>query len=432
LRVSDAAGIVRAMRLLAVVAVALVLAPAAAAWTPVPGAVQNIVTPSMLVTSAGTTLVSFESPTGNSIFVARNHAAPKVVVPNDPIAGQTQLVQQPSGAIQLYYPNAGGVGRLQSVDDGQTWTGPVQTQSHDVAGVTGAAVGPDGTPYFVQWHTGAVNVFRGLNGESSRNVYTPCCGYDASIALDTAGLAQVAFYSNATPNGTFLYEPLAPDLSPTGTTPLAPTVEHSPRVPLVSDHSGNTFLAWAPGSPTATELTVVPFRNGQPAGDGVSFRGSFSGGDPHIALAVDSSDRLWAVWSAGGAVHVARSRSHGQHFGAVVSASVPGTIYQVSAVAVSTGVGSIDVIVNTGSSLVEQTLQPGLSVKLTATKKKVGKKTIVTHVAQALDDGFGVPHATFRIGGRTIKADASGRAKVPVGSGKAAAAGYVGASFKVR
>jgi hypothetical protein len=191
-------------------------------------------------------------------------------------------------------------------------------------------------------------------------------------------------------------------------------------------------MAWPPGYPTATGFKVVPFSGGAPAGDGVGFTGSFSGGDPHSALAVDSSDRLWAVWSAGGAVHVARSRSHGRHFGAVVSANVPGTIYQVSAVAGSTGIGSIDVIVNTGSSLVEQTLQPGLSVKLTATKKKVGKKTIVTHVAQALDDGFGVAHATFTIGGRTIKADASGKAKVPVGSGKAAAAGYVGASFHVR
>src|SRR6185437_11873413 len=131
---------------------------------------------------------------------------------------------------------------------------------------------------------------------------------------------------------------------------------------------------------------VVPFSVVAPAGDGDGFIGAFSGGDPHLALAVDGYDRLWAVWSRGGAVHVARSHSHGQHFGAVVNASVPGTIYQVSAVAVSTGVGSIDVIVNTGSSLVEQTLQPGLSVKLTATKQKVGKKTIVTHVAQALDD----------------------------------------------
>ena len=39
-----------------------------------------------------------------------------------------------------------------------------------------------------------------------------------------------------------------------------------------------------------------------------------------------------------------------------MSASVPGTIYQVSAAPLSAGVGSLDVIVNTGTTLVEQTL----------------------------------------------------------------------------
>jgi hypothetical protein len=420
------------MRLGAALVIALVFVPAAAAWTPVPGPVANIVEPSMLMTSSGTTLASFESPNADTIWIARNHGPPKAVVTNDLAAGQTQLVQQPSGAIQLYYPNAAGVGRLQSTDDGQTWTGPFQTQSHTLAGVSGAAVGADGTPYFVQEGTGYVQISRGLNGETESNVFTRCCGYGASLAIDTSGLVQVAFYSNADPDGTFLYEKLTSSLTVASQTPLKPTAPHDDRVPLVSDHSGHTFMAWPPGYPTATGFKVVPFSGGAPAGDGVGFNGAFSGGDPHSALAVDSSDRLWAVWSRGGAVHVAHSRSHGQHFGAVVSASVPGTIYQVSAVAVSSGVGSIDVIVNTGSSLLEQTLQPGLSVKLTATKRKAGKKTVITHVAQALDDGFGVPHATFTIGGRTIKADASGKARVPVGSGKAAAAGYAGASFKVR
>lgn len=419
------------MRLLTVAVIALVLVPAAAAWTPVPGPVLNIVEPSMLMTSSGTTLVSFESPNADTIWVARNHAAPKAVVTNDPIAGQTQLLQQPSGAIQLYYPNAAGVGRLQSTDDGQTWTGPFQTQSHTLAGVSGAAVAADGTPYFVQEGTGYVQISKGLNGETESNVFTRCCGYGASLAIDATGLVQVAFYSNADPDGTFLYEKLTPSLTVAGQTPLKPTAPHDDRVPLVSDRSGNTFMAWPAGYPTATGFKVVPFSGGAPAGDGVGFNGAFGGGDPHSALSVDSQDRLWAVWSAGGAVHVARSRSHGQHFGAVVSAKVPGTIYQVSAVGISTGVGSVDVIVNTGSSLIEQILQPGLSVRLTAVKKKVGKKTLVTHFAQALDDGFPVAQATFTIGGRTFKADASGRAKVPVASGKAAAAGYVAASFKV-
>jgi hypothetical protein len=56
----------------------------------------------------------------------------------------------------------------------------------------------------------------------------------------------------------------------------------------------------------------------------------------------------------------------------------------------------------------------------------------VARWAQALDDGFPVPTATFRIGGRTIHADAAGKARVPAGSGKAAAPGYAGAAFRSR
>ncbi len=299
---------------------ALALAPAASAWTTLATGVQNIVVPSMIVTEAGTELVSWESPVAGTISISRNRASAKTLVSGDPIAGRTQLVQQPTGAIQLYFPNGQGVARMTSTDDGQTWTGPLQTQSHTVGGVMAAAVAPDGTPYFAQDGTGFVNVFRGLNGETVKNVFPRCCGYAESLAVDTAGLVQIAFYSNADPDGTFLYERLAADLSVAGSTALKPTAPHNDRVPLVADRAGNTFTAWPPGYPEATTLTVVPFRGGAPAGDGVAFRGPFTGGEPHAALAVDTQDRVWAVWTGAGAVHVARSRTHGQHFGAIVSA----------------------------------------------------------------------------------------------------------------
>ena len=413
----------------------LAAGPAAGAWTPLSGGVLNIVVPSMIVTQAGTELVSFESPNGDTISVSRAGAAPKVIVPNDPVAGRTQLVQQPTGAIQLYFPNASGVGRMTSTDDGVSWTGPVQTLSHSVGGVVGAALMPDGTPLFSQDGTGFVDVFRGLNGEAAKNVFPRCCGYAESLAVDSTGLVQVGFYSNADPDGAFVYEPLGADLTPGAPTTLKPTAPHDDRVPLISDKSGNTFMAWPPGYPTATAFTVVPFRGGQPAGDGVSFRADFGGGDPHMALSVDPQDRLWAVWTGQGAVHVARSRTHGMDFGATVSAPLQGnTAYQISAVGIPGNPGKIDVIVNTGSSLVEQQLLPGLSVKVSKTTKKIGKKTVVTWVAQALDDGFGVAGATFSAGGHTAHADASGKAKLtgfPHGSAKAAAPGYTGASFKI-
>jgi len=127
-------------------------------------------------------------------------------------------------------------------------------------------------------------------------------------------------------------------------------------------------------------------------------------------------------------VKVARSRSHGGHFGAVVTTATPGTIYQVSAAALPGEPGALDVVVNTGATLLEQQLPPGLSVRVTKTKKG----NVVTRWAQALDDGFAVPTATFRIGGRTLHANAQGKARVPRGSGKAAAPGYAGAAFTVR
>jgi hypothetical protein len=415
------------MRHFAVVAAALVLVPSASAWTTLGEAVLPQVVPSLLVTQSGAELASWDSPTAGTIAVARNGGPPKTLVTADASAGRTQLMQQPSGAIQLYFPNPNGIARLTSSDDGATWSAPVQTQSRTTGGVESAAVLPDGTPLFSQDGTGFVDVFRGLNGEQSKNVYTRCCGYHESLAVDSSGLAQIAFYSNADPDGATVYQPLGPDLSPAASIALKPVAEH--EAPLVTDHSGNTFLAWAPGYPSATSISVVPFRGGAAAGDGVSFRGSFSGGDPHIALAVDARDRLWMIWTSRGAVRAARSRSHGAHFGATVTVAMPATAHGIAAVAVAGAPGSADVAINTGTSLITQQLQPGLSVRVTKTTKKVGKVKIVTHWAQALDDGFAVPTATFSIHGRTYHANAAGRAKVPAGSGKAAAPGYVVAAF---
>jgi len=412
-------------------AAALAFAPAAGAWTTLTGGVQNTAIPSLLLTQAGTELASFESQSAGTISVSRNHGAAKVLVANDPIPGRTQLVQQPSGAIQLYFPNAQGVARLTSTDDGVSWTGPIQTQSHTTGPVQSATTMPDGTPLFAQDGTGFVNVFRGLNGETVKNVYTRCCGYHESLAVDTTGLVQIAMYSNADTDGATAYEPLGADLSPTATIPLKPVAEH--EAPLVADRSGNTFLAWAPGYPGATSVTVVPFRGGSPAGDGVKFQGSFGGADPHMALSVDPQDRVWIVWTQQGVLHAARSRSHGMHFGATVSVALPGTVYELSTLGIT---GAADVLVNTGTSLAQQDILPGLSVSVSKKTKKVGKKTVVSWWAQALDDGFGVPGATFTAGAHHAKGDGSGRANLSAagfrpGPAKAAAAGYVGAAFRV-
>jgi hypothetical protein len=407
-------------------------APAASSWHTLATGVDNGVIPSMLVTKSGTELVSFETPLADTISVARAGGAPHAVVTGDPIAGQTQLVQLPDGSIQLYYPDAAGVARLTSTNDGASWTGPIQTDSADVGGVVGATVAPNGTPYFVQNGTGFVNVFEGLDGQTERNVFPDCCGYGTSIAVDSTGVVRVAFYSNAGSNGEFEIETLAGNLSPTGHAGLGPTDPRSDRVPLVSDSAGFTYLGWAPGYPDATGFAVEPFEQGVSQKTGMHDKGKFTGGDPHMALSLDPADRLWAAWTGQGRVHVTRSRTHAAHTGALVSAILHGTAYDISGVGLPGKVGAIDVIVNTGSSLVEQKLKPGLSVRAYRKVKKAGRKTVVTHYVQALDDLTPVGGASFKIGGHTFQANAKGTAKVPAGHGTASAAGYVGASFSTK
>src|SRR4051812_36028113 len=222
------------MRFVAVALAALVLAPASGAWTTLGTGVGVTTIPSLVVTPAGTVLASFDTPNG-TIQLARNGGTPRTLVAGDPIAGRTQLLQQPNGTLQLYFPNAQGVGRLTSSDDGQTWSGPIQTQSHTTGPVNGGAVATDGTPYFAQDGTGFVNVFAGLNGERVNNVYARCCGYHESLAVDSSGLVQVAFFSNADPDWATAYEPLAANLAPVSSTPLKPVAEH--EAPLVADHT---------------------------------------------------------------------------------------------------------------------------------------------------------------------------------------------------
>ncbi len=416
------------LRGVAVVVAALALAPAAGAWTRLSaGPVGNTVDPGTLRTSAGTELVVYDDATGGTISLVRNGGAPRALVSGDPIAGEAQLVQQPSGAIQLYFPNAGGVARLTSTDDGQSWTGPVQTQSHDVGPVRGAAVRADGTPIFSQDGTGFVNVFQGLNGEQHANVFPHCCGYGESLAVSSNGQLGVAFWSNANaPLDGYLFEALDGSLGVTSTaafTTPAPTAPRGDRIPLVADTAGNLFTAVATGYPSPTSLAV---RNALGGSNVVLWH--YAPNDlARTALAVEPDGYLWALWKAGGTIRAARSRSHGAHFGAQVHVALPSgaSVYELEALARN---GSVDAIVNTQSGgLVAQRLLPGLGVSV----GKVGK----TWFVKVVDDGFGVPGATLKGGGRTLHTAASGRASLAaLKKGtlvRVTHTGYVGTAFRV-
>ncbi len=283
--------------------------------------------------------------------------------------GDPQIVQLPNGTLDLFAADQDGVVSYASSNGGATWSGPGKTASKDTGDVQAAAVRKNGTPLFTQDGTGFLNVFQGAAGESMHNIFTHCCGYAESLAVDAHGLAQIAFWSNATGKAGYLYGKLGPTGSLAGlhTISKGETVSRDNRVPLVADRKGNTFVSLANGYPTSSSFVVETMRSGTTAHAVTLAKGSFSGNEPLMALAVDSANRLWAVWTQGGSVWAARSRSAGAHFGASVHVGESGSAYQLEAAANADG--SVDAIVNTGSSLQSQRLLPGLTVQGSHTRR---------------------------------------------------------------
>jgi hypothetical protein len=381
---------------------ALILAPAAAAWTPISAApLQNIDRAAVLRTQAGTELVAYDD-NQSGLYVWSSKTGGKQVATVS-FVNQPALVQQPSGAVQLYAGSGDGIVRFQSTDDGATWSGPAKVVSPSTTGpVVSAAVRPDGTPMFTQDSTFGIYVFQGLNGETEHQAFSGCCGYAESIAVDTNDYAQLAFWSNASafPN-LFVYEGLdstGGQAGPGRAFGQPQTAPHSDHVPLVADGSGDTFMGWAGGYPTATSFAVNTFQGGNLVWSSVVAGGTFAGSDPHMDLSVDPANRLWAAWSQGDAVHVRRSRSQAHHFGSPSAFGLATfTVYQLSALARADG--KVDVFINDGHELLRQTLLPALTV------------TAHGRTATVLDDGFGVK-ATLKGGGHTVHTNAAGKASL--------------------
>ncbi|HVU76239.1 MAG TPA: hypothetical protein VHC67_01565 [Gaiellaceae bacterium] len=412
-------------RLILPILAALAFAPSALAWTPISQTpLSNIDRPATLLTSAGTELVVW-SDNGSGLWLWSSKGGTKQIA-TVPFVAQPQVVQQPSGAVQLYAGSGGGVVRFQSTDDGATWSGPFAIVSPTTTGpVVSAAVRPDGTPMFTQDSTSGVNVFQGLDGEQSHTVFGTCCGYAETLAVDRSNYAQVAFWSNASafPN-LFVYEGLDGSGAQAGPGRSFGAPQTAPRndsVPLVAAGDGTTYMGWAAGYPTATAFAVNAFQGGNLGWSSVVAGGRFAGADPHLALAADRANRLWAVWSQGNAVHARRSRSRAHHFGAPSAAGLAAaTVYQLAAIALPDG--RVDAFFNDGHQIVHQALLPGLTV--TAAKK----------TATVLDDGIGVK-ATLKGGGHTVTTSAAGKAslaKFRRGTHvTVTAGGYAAASFKV-
>ena len=361
-------------------------------------------------------LIGYREPIAGNYKVLRGGSA-ATIVSGRPLVGDGVIVRQASGTLALYLSDDQGVVTSSSTDGGATWSAPAATGSHDVGDVQSVAVRPDGTTLYSQDGTGFVKVFTGPAGGPT-NVFPSCCGYAETLAVDTGGLTQIAFWSNATGQSGYLYGPVGgPYQNLSGS---KESLSNDARVPLVADAAGNAFLAWQTGYPEADAFIVWTYRGGS-LQHSVRFTGKYPKPDPHMALGVDASNRLWAVWTRQKAVWAARSRSHGAHFGAAVHVAEPGSVYQLEAGARPDG--SVDVVANTGSSLQSQRLLPGLTV--------TGSRS----AARVLDDGFPLAGVTLRGGGRTLHTNAQGRASLagvkPHTALSVTTPGYAPAAFRV-
>jgi hypothetical protein len=191
-------------RVLAAGAVLLVLvaAPAAGAWTKLTGdTLQNIVDPSVLVLNKGTELIAYREPVAGNLKVIRGTPT-KTLASGLPFVGDAQLLEV-GDALGIYAGEGTGVVLYTSGDGGVTWNAPVSilgTRTGDVQAVAYAA----GGPIFSQDGTGFINVYSGLGGAFT-NAFPFCCGYAESLAVDSEGNAQIAFWSNATGQSGYLF-----------------------------------------------------------------------------------------------------------------------------------------------------------------------------------------------------------------------------------
>jgi hypothetical protein len=419
---------------LAAALVALAVPSAAGAWTRLtPDALPNITEAVPLRLANGTQLIAY-TDYDHTVTVLRRPGGSTNIVTGWIQVGAPALAVGPSGAIYLYFTGTSpgfvqqGTLVTTSTDGGATWSTPLLTADHNLSEVRSVAVRPDGTPLFAQDGTGFLDIYQGLLGTTSHNVFPFCCPYFGTLGIDTTGLASIAFYSNATGKEGFLYQALdatggaaGAAINLSGGKPVAP--RGTDRIPLVTDPFGNTFVSWTTGSP-ATALEVSTLRGGKlvrttkVAGlGGTTF--------PLMALTTDPQGRLWVAWMRNGRLWAARSRTQGRNFGRAVSAALQGgrNAFHVTATA---GAG-LDAYLNLAnapkSALWTQHLLAGLTV--------VARRTGVT----VTDDGFPVPGATVRAKGRTVKTNAKGVAKLKLKRGtrvSAAKSGYTGGTAVVR
>jgi hypothetical protein len=427
------------MRLLAFLLAAVAFVPAADAGGSLlltPNELSNHADPSLLRAPGGV-FVAYDVESKGSVEVIDPAGTTHAVVSGWPAVSDPQLVRKPDGTIFLYFGGSTpdlktqGALRFASIDGGVTWSGPVKTNPASTIGdVQASSLRLDGTPLFSQDGTGFVNVYQGDNGGTLHNDFNLCCGYDESLAVDTSGAAQLAFWSNATGKSGYMYEKLddvggataAPVNLAAGTD--AQALPSTNRLPLVADGEGNTFMAW----PGARHVTIAALGAGK-LRHKLAIR--TAGAPSQLALAVEpDGTKLWVVWTQGNYLWATRLRdpAHGAA-PIVVRTPLPagGTPYALEAVGLA---GHVEAVVNVSGTPANALWGAQLIPGLAAHASRKPKPTV-----KIRDDVAPVKGAALRGGGKVAHTNANGLASLAGfkrhARVKVTKAGYVATLFRV-
>lgn len=379
------------------------------------------------------------------------------------------IVRLPSGGLQVFFAGirAGYTGdpynglTYASSPTGSAWTlapGDIDYPPDATAGSdVGAVVLPTGAAFQTWYGTPGVWVHRGYAGvagtefEYHKRSLTGCCGYYSNLKADTAGNVWLAWASNATDKEGVWVNRVQP----------ATGAPQGSATRLVGSNTGDDFNMMASRVPMAARPVAdggvyVAYPCGYPftpriklwrLGSGSGMTVSNTTADKDFAtIAADDQGRLWVVWSEkrnGRPVIVAtRSNPSATRFGRTVVAPTQSKIEFLWHLTAAARGGRLDVLAHLSGEGVKHStwhtqMLAGLSAKASPTVVKVKRKKTVTVTVS--DAGVPVKDAVVKLGGKSRKTNAKGKATFKVGPYKSTRAltfkvtksDYSGTSAKV-
>jgi hypothetical protein len=304
--------------------------------------------------------------------------------------------------------------------DGGSWTLQLSraAQSPDVYATTvGGGVAPDGTPITTWATTFGLRYHYGTD-TSTPDILVPsgCCQYDPEIGQDsTTRQPYLAWFSNETSAQGIYVQAISPT-APTGARFYAPGSATADRKAAVSPlhriaiegRAGNAgvYVAYGAGYPTIETVDVWRVGTDAPA---ITIGAQ---GAENVMLAAAPEGRYWVFWSRRSRAWAARTGRDVTRIGPVSSVAGPAGTSEIWKLGGNGTLGRLDLVANltttAGTGFWHTQVLPRLALSAHASAAKRKVVFVVT-------DPDGVKGAKITVAGRTVTANASGTAVLPLG-----------------